>query len=757
MKLVPIPPQGLIGEVALREACATSLDHVARLVTTALLAALAITDRYSLYIEAMYNDRAVIGRDGRFYAYPYTIDENNVVTIGTPSEVVLNHVPVRAPMREAAGGETAGSWFIEALKKGTEGADNKPARYLVRVIRSGLSKNGVTYPVAVLREAAPLFEGVRVFVKGDAEHIKGGGKDFRQLVGRLVEAKFVTAGNEIQAVLEVLETADIAPKLREAVERGMTDLFGLSIDADGTSKTTGKLREAVKLLRVSSVDLIIEPGAGGEIIRFAEAHQEPDMLRQQMLDQIRTRDAKRAASLESASDEEVLTAYREAVATTAPAAVATGVTQDELQRVIRLTEARADARVRIAASKLPQAAQARLVQRFIEATDFKLEDVDAAIAAEDAYGNSFRESAPVTGLGLSVEAGEQPHQKVQAMLDSFFAGKKDGFRSFREAYVQITGDTNLTGQFKACDTGRLAEASGSFREAVTASTFSDILGDSITRQMLREYNSNPMYQDWRELVDVVPVRDFRTQERTRMGGYGNLPAVAEAGSYDPLTTPGDEKSTYAITKRGGTETISIETIANDDVGVIRRIPQKLGIAAGRTLYEFVLNFLSSNAAIYDSVALFHATHANLGTAALAAASFAASRLRMQKQTEADSVKKLGLILSHVYVPVDLEETAFDMFVRSTNNDETFVQSRKPKVHVVPHWTDTNNWYATADRSQIPLIELGFFNGQEEPELFVQDNPTQGSLFTNDQIKYKIRHIYSGAVSDFRGLDGNVVA
>jgi hypothetical protein len=42
------------------------------------------------------------------------------------------------------------------------------------------------------------------------------------------------------------------------------------------------------------------------------------------------------------------------------------------------------------------------------------------------------------------------------------------------------------------------------------------------------------------------------------------------------------------------------------------------------------------------------------------------------------------------------------------------------------------------------------DGREEPELFVQDNPTVGSLFTNDKITWKIRHIYGGNVTDFRG-------
>jgi hypothetical protein len=765
---VMLETKAVAGKAKMREAAATEIGQIVEMVRTAIRSAARARGQSieSWNIRGVYADRAVAAdADGRLYAYPYTIDDANVVTVDERYEVVLEHRPVKdtptpEPIREAA----PDSWFIEARK-----ADgDKPSRYLVRVIQAGVSLNGVDYPAKVLREAAPLFDGVRVMVKPDAEHLKGGGKDLRQLVGRLGNAKFVETaggGGEIQAEMDVLDSSSIAGQLREAVERGMTDLFGLSIDASGASKTKGKFREATRITKVDSVDLIIEPGAGGRVIKFLEAKQDNDtMLREQMLNDIRGRDPARAAALAGATDTEVLTAYREAFAGDAGNAnpnANTGISLDDLHAHTRLVEARAEARVAVGTAKLPQAAKDRLITRFAEAKsadDISADKVKAAIDAELAYGANFRESVPVSGLGreFAQTPGETRAQTVTRLFDDFFAGKNQ--ISFREAYVEVTGDVRCTGQLRDCDESRLREAAGDrFREAVSASTFGDILGDSITRRMLALYREDTRYSDWRDLCDVVPVRDFRTQERGRMGGYGNLPAVAENGSYDALTSPGDEKATYAATKRGGTETISLEAILNDDVGVIRRIPQKLAASAGRTLYEFVLGFLDSNAAIYDTVTLFHASHANLGTAALADATFAAARLRMLNQAEAGSSKRIGLVTRHVYVPNDLEETAFDMFVRGTNNDETFVQSRKPKVHVVPHWTDANNWYATADKGDVPLIEIGFLGGQEEPEIFIQDNPSQGSLFSNDQIKYKIRHVYGGAVMDYRGFQGSLVA
>ena len=49
------------------------------------------------------------------------------------------------------------------------------------------------------------------------------------------------------------------------------------------------------------------------------------------------------------------------------------------------------------------------------------------------------------------------------------------------------------------------------------------------------------------------------------------------------------------------------------------------------------------------------------------------------------------------------------------------------------------------------IEIGFMDDTREPELFIEDNPSAGSGFSADKIRYKIRHVYGGAVLDFRAF------
>ena len=213
--------------------------------------------------------------------------------------------------------------------------------------------------------------------------------------------------------------------------------------------------------------------------------------------------------------------------------------------------------------------------------------------------------------------------------------------------IEMTGDRLVTGRLRECDQSRLMESLGS-------ASLGEVLGDSVTRRMLAEYRAAVDFDGWRQLVNVVPVSDFRMQHRTRWGGYGDLPTVAEGADYQPLTSPGDEEATYKAGKKGGTEDITLEMIKNDDVGTVRRIPTKLSRAAKRTLAKFVFDFLRTNPVIYDTKALFHVDHANLFAAALSKAELAIHRLAMLKQTELSSNDRIGIAPSRLVVPSDLQ-------------------------------------------------------------------------------------------------------
>lgn len=358
---------------------------------------------------------------------------------------------------------------------------------------------------------------------------------------------------------------------------------------------------------------------------------------------------------------------------------------------------------------------------------------------------------------------EDRERKTQA-LERMLAGESGGYRSLKQAYADVTGQTSVF-DVRAEDVMRESvgfDSAMRSTESVASGTWSFILGDSITRRMVAEYQQ-PDMQAWRKIVSSTPpVNDFRTQRIERMGGYGVLPGVNQGAPYQPLTSPTNEEVTYGITKRGGTEDLTLETIANDDVRAVQRIPVKLGLAAAQTLFRFVFDLLITNSNVYDGTALFVAGHNNTAAGALSNSNLAAARKGMRKQSAfGDTFDILSLVPRFLLVPPDLEELAFELCTSAValptaapdggaaGNVPNLFQGMVPIV--VDYWsaTSTTFWAVVADPNRAPTIEVGFWEGKQDPDLVIQNDPTVGSAFATDKITFKIRHVYSGAVLDFR--------
>lgn len=750
-----IPKSGIIGKVAIREAEASveMRDHI-EIVRDAVNEKEKVRtgdDDAWTFVDAIYSDRVIIEDDGRYFEYSYSVDEERNVTLGERTEVIREFTPVEASKQ-------INTAMIEAVKD-SEGNEQSNV-YNIRVIRAGASRNKRYYSDVCLREAAPLFEGVRVFIKSDEEHLKRQGKSVRNLIGGLREPVFIPGAvpdsGQIQAKFDVFESVDeVAGKLKEAVARKMNHLFGFSVDVTGYGKPRGDLIEAVKFVEVKSVDLIIDPGAGGELINLIEAiapsqnHEEETMLKNKMLDRIRKANGgKLPPGLDENDELAVLEAFTEAVSdddSTSGTASVDSVTKADLDAFkiqISMREA-------VDKSRLPDAAKKKLKETLSNDPELTLEKITEAIDGELDYLAQFTDSGKPSGLG--VLPGDSTTGGVQEMMTKLFDPADREVISIRECYQEATGDKHVTGRLSNCR--RMV-----FTEAVSSTTFPDLLGDEMNRRMTDRYNGENRFDIHERLISAnIPFTDFRNRKSSRVGGYGELPIVAENGAYTPLTTPGEEPYSYGPQKRGGIETVSLEAIKNDDVGLITKIPRKLGTAAKRTFAKFVLEFVRTNPVIYDGVSLFHASHNNLQTAALSGPAYQIARKAMKDQVELGvAAERMGIAPALMLYPGDLEDVAFDIFQRGTNVDKDFVQSNMPFLAEVWYWTDPNDWVLIADPNDVDLIEVGFMDDQREPELFIQDSPSHGSVFTNDQITYKMKHVYGGVPADFRGFNKSVV-
>ncbi len=736
-----IPNEGIVGEVALREAAVGEMRDLIELVRSSLAVKigkqLGRSEPQWLNLEAIYPDRAIVLVHGRFYSHPFTVSDDNIVTFAEPAEVVREFTAVTA-MREAVS-------LIEAA------GEKESHSFLIRIVKAGTSKNKKIYPDSVLREATPLFAGCRVFLKSDDEHLAGKGKSVRNLVGGLSNPQFIEGASadtgEIQARLDVLD-ADISTKLREAIDRKLTHLFGFSIDVEGEAKRKGQFVEAVRFTKVHSVDMIVEPGAGGELINFIEAvasqSQEEDAMKQRMLEAIRkAHNGKLPSGLDENDEEAVYTAFQEAVASSSKTDVSGLVTKAELEQM----EVRSSMREAVRTSKLPEKAQDKLIKQLESDPALTTVKFTEAIKDEREYLASFTEAGTIRGLGGG--DGTTGPKGIAEMLDKLLDPSDREVISIKECYQEATGDKHVTGLFQNMR----------FREAtIESDSFPIMLGNALNRRIVEMYKVEGRYGLWRELVsDIIPANDFRERKTIMYGGFGDLPVVAEDAAYVDLAKPTEKAEAYTPGKRGGLVPISRETIKNDDVGFIMKIPRNVTTAALRTLNKFVLDMIRTNPTMSDTKALFHADHGNLLTTALTKANYLIARLAMMKQADHDTGEAMGLAPKFLLIPADLEEAAFEMFRRDTNMDADFAHSTAPQIRPVSYWTDANDWAMVCDPAEHPTIEIGFIDNRQEPELFIQDMATSGSMFTHDRMTWKIRHEYGGAPASWKGMRKNVVA
>jgi len=152
--------------------------------------------------------------------------------------------------------------------------------------------------------------------------------------------------------------------------------------------------------------------------------------------------------------------------------------------------------------------------------------------------------------------------------------------------------------------------------------------------------------------------------------------------------------------------------------------------------------------------------------------FGVVRTAMSKQTDqALGVgRKLLLRPKYLLVPTDLEVTALEIRNSELQPGADFDAAgggaqttnhyyQQFEVIVVPTWTDTNNWAVVADPMIAPAIWLIYPRGQRTPQIFSADGETSGAMFTNDELRFKVRLMtyrfsstYDCApVSDFRPL------
>jgi hypothetical protein len=287
--------------------------------------------------------------------------------------------------------------------------------------------------------------------------------------------------------------------------------------------------------------------------------------------------------------------------------------------------------------------------------------------------------------------------------------------------------------------------------------------DAANKTLTASYLEAPY--TWNQWVrQAQSVDDFKAINRISLGESPNLEVVPEGKDY-PEGKVVDQRKSYKIDKYGKEFTVTWETVINDDLDALSRIPAMHGSAARRTQEKLIYDVFLSNPIMPDGVALFSASHAsgtNLsgGAGAPAKATLDKAFEVMGKQKGLSSDVFLGLKPSILLVPLGYAGTAYELTnsTASVDNEKNSgvanlygkggVRSMRVVESAYLDANNATNWYAIADNSLIDTVEITFLNGEESPVLESDYN------IRNDSYIYTVRQSMAAAVIEHRGIFAN---
>jgi hypothetical protein len=572
--------------------------------------------------------------------------------------------------------------------------------------------------------------------------------------------------------------------LLEAVNQEESDFVGFSIDAIGRSVPkvvdNKRVNYVEKIESVRSVDIVSEPAAGGRVVRLVasvDAESPPDQ------------ESDSPSEDTQMNDDQIKALVTEAVAAAKAPDVSAELTA--LKEQVRLANNKSLISESLSSATISDLGKERVRKSLVELStrrDVSQDEITATIREATEYEGALLGQKPPDSSKPATNP-KAPADKIVSGLMGFFEGADvDGqprFRSVREAYTRFIGgdafDISGIDVYRAMLTGSFDSAVDHRRvtESLTTSSWADVFGDVMYKQMMKAYSASP-YGVWRQVVsDIEAVPDFMTRHWVRVGGYANLATVNEQATYPQITSPDDEEVEYHVDKYGGIEDITLETIVNDRMGAIRRIPTNMARAAIRTLYTFVFQLITTDNPTmdYDSTALYIAGHSNTDTDALTLDGLNAAVIAMRSQTAYGETSEILGVRNYpkfLIIPNELEAVANRIVNPSsaygamildsdagssgagTGIDPQQFANKGIQIIVLDFFTNATDWFLVANPAEVPTVVMGFLNGREDPEMFVQDQPTVGSVFTADKISYKVRHIYGGDVLEHRSFYRNDV-
>lgn len=289
------------------------------------------------------------------------------------------------------------------------------------------------------------------------------------------------------------------------------------------------------------------------------------------------------------------------------------------------------------------------------------------------------------------------------------------------------------------------------QRALSTSDLPNILANVANKSLQMGYAAEP--RTFLPFCTQHDAADFKQISSTMLSEGSNLETVNEHGEFRRGSVS-DSAEKWNLTAYGKIFAVTRQALLNDDLQAFTRLPFMFGQAGVRLENDIVWGILTANAAMADTVALFHATHGNLqtgGGSALQISSMGTMRKNLRVQKGLDGNQTLNLMLRVIMVPAALETTLEQIMsplLYASASASIVSPYYKQLVPVVEARLDVNSttaWYGACDPGQNPTIEYGYLEGQDGTYLETRLG------FEVDGMELKARHDFGAKAVNFRGL------
>lgn len=292
--------------------------------------------------------------------------------------------------------------------------------------------------------------------------------------------------------------------------------------------------------------------------------------------------------------------------------------------------------------------------------------------------------------------------------------------------------------------------------AMVTGDFSNLLANVANKSLFTGWETAE--ETWRTWCGIGSVPDFKTNYAPRASETDDLDEVPEHGEYK-YGELSEASESYSIVTYGKLFAITRQTIINDDLNALTNIPMKHGEAAARKVGDLPYAVLTANANMGDAIALFHASHGNLGTGGVLSETTAGEAVKLMRlQKDIRLKRRLNIRAQYFVAPATIEghaETFFQTFQYASDNkaatrNNIYSGNRFERVYDARlDDSSTTAYYFMGPKGKTVVVY--FLEGNEQPYM---ETKTGWSV---DGVEYKVRIDAGAKAMDWRGLVKNAGA